>query len=95
MSATEPAAAGVTQTGTIEVKRGLAQMLKGGVIMDVVDVAQVTAGGAASTVCMPLHVVAQLYAPPQLPAFMCIPSVCAPIKTIDACSSMLAHFSIC
>lgn len=40
MPETETAAASAPKTGTVTVKRGLAQMLKGGVIMDVVDVEQ-------------------------------------------------------
>jgi pyridoxal 5'-phosphate synthase pdxS subunit len=40
------------KTGTIEVKRGLAQMLKGGVIMDVVSADQATIAEAAGAVAV-------------------------------------------
>ena len=38
MSDTTPASSSSSTTGSSRVKRGLAEMLKGGVIMDVVDV---------------------------------------------------------
>jgi pyridoxal 5'-phosphate synthase pdxS subunit len=48
----EPTTSGVPQTGTARVKRGMAEMLKGGVIMDVVTAEQAKIAEAAGAVAV-------------------------------------------